>query len=139
MVNLIMNFFRKKERPQQEDMAESATTDISHLYMNTEKYKKNLTTMNYSDLIDLIHHEESNPYKAHPGKEARVKHHISPQYNQPEYDEYILNENEDDNYPYNIEEEYSFVLVKKAKPQPTLVMPTKLLQQLDDQIQRQDS
>lgn len=139
MANRIMNFFRKKNAPQQDSTAENTTVDISHLYMNTEKYKKNLTTMNYSDLIDLIHHEESNPYKAHPGQEGRGKHHVPPSYHRPEYDEYIINENEDDNYPFSIEEEYSFVLVKKAKPQPTLVMPTKLLQQLDDQIQKKDS
>lgn len=52
------------------------------------------------------------------------------QVNQEEYD--IIDTHEDDHYPISIEEEYRFVLVKKAKPKPTLVMPTKILKQLQD-------
>ena len=140
VANMRINFFGKKHVPRQESATEEPTTDtLYHYTTNTEKYKKNLTTMTYSDLIDLIYHEENNPYKAHPDSEEKTTHHVLPKYHQAEYDEYAINEIEDDFYPFRVEEEYSFVLVKKAKPKPTLVMPTKLLRQLDNHIQKKDS
>lgn len=44
----------------------------------------------------------------------------------------LIEDHDDDHYPITVEEEYRFVLVKKAKPKPTLVMPTKILRQLQD-------
>ena len=43
-------------------------------------------------------------------------------------------ENLEEEVKIELEEEYQFVLVKKANPNPTVVMPTKLLKQLEDPI-----
>ena len=41
-------------------------------------------------------------------------------------------EDDEEEIQIEFEEEYKFILVKKARPNPTVVMPTKLLKQLED-------
>ena len=89
-----------------------------------EKYRNNLKTINYQDLLDFIVQDEI--YKIDHDKVEPSNPIVVDQISQEEYN---LIEDNDDHYPLSIEEEYKFVLVKKAKPKPTLVMPTKILQQ----------
>jgi hypothetical protein len=93
-----------------------------------EKYKHNLKTINYHDLLDFIVQEEI--YKIDHGKLDANHPIVIDHRGEEEYG--IIEDHEADHFPITIEEEYRFVLVKKAKPKPTLVMPTKILKQLQE-------
>ena len=92
------------------------------------KYKNNLKVINYQDLLNFITQEEI--YKIDNDKLASTNSRDVHQ--KPQESRGFLQEYEEDPFPLSIEEEYRFVLVKKAKPKPTLVMPTKILKQLQD-------
>ena len=92
------------------------------------KYKNNLKVINYQDLLNFITQEEI--YKIDNDKSAStVSRDVNQNLQEPRG---FLQEYEEDDFPLSVEEEYRFILVKKAKPKPTLVMPTKILKQLQD-------
>lgn len=123
-----MNALSGGKRQGQTNAQRHQRSDALDLH-DREKYKNNLKTINYQDLLDFIVQEEI--YKIDRDQaESGKKPIVIDQNEQSDYA--LIEDHDDDHYPITVEEEYRFVLVKKAKPKPTLVMPTKILRQLQD-------
>ena len=117
--------------------SEIYSVDLNHgpikfYNMDIEKLKSNLTTIDYETFINLIyqedvsHHDNSTHKMLNAPKDNRTK---SKDLNR--ISEFRIEDDEEE-IQIEFEEEYKFILVKKARPNPTVVMPTKLLKQLED-------
>ncbi len=133
MFQKMITALRGGQRPAQINDERARRSDALDT-QDIEKYKNNLKTINYQDLLNFIVQEEI--YKIDHDKPNVNSNPLV--IDQDDHNDYtLIEDNEDDHYPITVEEEYRFVLVKKAKPKPTLVMPTKILKQLQDPSDQQ--
>ena len=100
--------------------------------IDIEKLRSNLTTIDYETFLNLIYQEDISHHdnSTHKMLNAPKDHHTQSK-DVNVLGEFRLEEDEEE-VQIEFEDEYQFILVKKARPNPTVAMPTKLLKQLED-------
>ena len=130
MINKFLHFIFRQKTHHTSALVDSHSSLSIFSESEMHKYKKNVKNINMSAIVQLIQHEES-----HIADETTISQEVvkEDKENPREIERNVISIYEDDQEKIEYEDDYQFVLVKKPNINPTIVMPTRIIKELNEE------